>query len=55
KVFAAWKWDVGISVSACLIGVGAIIIAVICYKKDSELQRQKEEAASELQKVEEYA
>ncbi|KAF5886199.1 butyrophilin subfamily 1 member A1-like isoform X1, partial [Clarias magur] len=64
KVFAAWKWDVGISVSACLIAVGAIIIAVICYKKElqrqrqkaaSELQREKRKAASELQKVEEYA
>ncbi|KAM9500084.1 butyrophilin subfamily 1 member A1-like isoform 2-T2 [Clarias gariepinus] len=64
KVFEAWKWDVGISVSACLITLGAIITAVICYKKAlqrekqeaaSELQREKQKAASELQKVEEYA
>ncbi|XP_053353358.1 butyrophilin subfamily 1 member A1-like isoform X2 [Clarias gariepinus] len=54
KVFEAWKWDVGISVSACLIAVGAIITAVICYKKASVLQREKQEAASELQKMEEY-
>ncbi|XP_053353439.1 butyrophilin subfamily 1 member A1-like [Clarias gariepinus] len=44
KVFEAWKWDVGISLSACLITLGAIITAVICYSK-----------ASELQKVEKYA
>ncbi|XP_053351113.1 butyrophilin subfamily 1 member A1-like [Clarias gariepinus] len=44
KVFEAWKWDVGISLSACLITLGAIITAVICYSK-----------ASELQKVEDYA
>ncbi|KAF5891158.1 butyrophilin subfamily 1 member A1-like, partial [Clarias magur] len=40
KIFEAWKWDVGISVSACLIAVGTIITAVICYKK--ELQKQKQ-------------
>ncbi|KAF5883480.1 butyrophilin subfamily 1 member A1-like, partial [Clarias magur] len=33
KFFEARKWDVGISVSACLIAVGVIVIAVICYKK----------------------
>ncbi|XP_047672080.1 butyrophilin subfamily 2 member A2-like isoform X2 [Tachysurus fulvidraco] len=37
KVFGAWKWIVGISVSACLIAVGLIITAVVCHKK--ELQR----------------
>ncbi|MCI4377157.1 hypothetical protein PGIGA_G00200550, partial [Pangasianodon gigas] len=36
KVFDAWKWIVGISVSACLIAVGLIaaITAIICHKKD---------------------
>ncbi|KAI5613815.1 butyrophilin-like protein 3 [Silurus asotus] len=33
KVFDVWKWIVGISVSSCLIAVGSIITAVICYKK----------------------
>ncbi|KAI5092859.1 butyrophilin-like protein 3 [Silurus meridionalis] len=33
KVFDVWKWIVGTSVSSCLIAVGSIIIAVICYKK----------------------
>ncbi|XP_060760845.1 butyrophilin subfamily 1 member A1-like isoform X1 [Neoarius graeffei] len=47
KVFDAWRWIVGISVSACLIAVG-LIIAVIYYKK--ELQKQKQKAASELRK-----
>ncbi|XP_053537875.1 butyrophilin subfamily 2 member A2 isoform X5 [Ictalurus punctatus] len=53
KVFDAWKWVVGISVSACLIAVGSIVTAVICYKK--ELQRQKQKAASELQKEKQNA
>ncbi|XP_060730891.1 butyrophilin subfamily 1 member A1-like [Tachysurus vachellii] len=39
KVFDAWKWIVGISVSACLIAVGLIVTAVVCHKK--ELQRQR--------------
>ncbi|KAI5104752.1 butyrophilin-like protein 3, partial [Silurus meridionalis] len=34
KVFDVWKWIVGISVSSCLIAVGSIINAVICYKKE---------------------
>ncbi|KAF4089003.1 hypothetical protein AMELA_G00061590 [Ameiurus melas] len=42
KVFDAWKWVVGISVSACLIAVGSIVTAVICYKK--ELQKEKKYA-----------
>ncbi|XP_047675815.1 butyrophilin subfamily 2 member A2-like [Tachysurus fulvidraco] len=33
KIFDAWKWIVGISVSACVIAVGLIITAVVCYKK----------------------
>ncbi|XP_046707073.1 butyrophilin subfamily 1 member A1-like isoform X2 [Silurus meridionalis] len=41
KVFAAWKWIVGISVSVCLLAVGLIVTAVICYKKVSELQKEK--------------
>ncbi|XP_053485442.1 butyrophilin subfamily 1 member A1 [Ictalurus furcatus] len=44
KVFDAWKWVVGISVSACLITVGWIVTAVICYKKASELRKEKEYA-----------
>ncbi|XP_060776033.1 butyrophilin subfamily 1 member A1-like [Neoarius graeffei] len=42
KVFDAWRWVVGVSVSACLIAVGSIVTAVICYKK--ELQKQKQKA-----------
>ncbi|KAF5891166.1 butyrophilin subfamily 1 member A1-like isoform X1, partial [Clarias magur] len=53
KVFDAWKWDVGISVSACLITVGAIITAAICYKKASELEKVKEYAELLRQRVEE--
>ncbi|XP_060754220.1 butyrophilin subfamily 1 member A1-like isoform X2 [Neoarius graeffei] len=52
KVFDAWRWVVGVSVSACLIAVGWIVTAVICYK---ELQKQKQKAASELQKEKEFA
>ncbi|XP_060759861.1 butyrophilin subfamily 1 member A1-like isoform X2 [Neoarius graeffei] len=39
KVFDAWRWVVGVSVSACLIAVGSIVTAVLCYKK--ELQKEK--------------
>ncbi|XP_060761471.1 butyrophilin subfamily 1 member A1-like isoform X3 [Neoarius graeffei] len=53
KVFDAWRWVVGVSVSACLIAVGSIVTAVICYKK--ELQKQKQKAASELQKEKQNA
>ncbi|XP_047668392.1 butyrophilin subfamily 2 member A2-like [Tachysurus fulvidraco] len=38
KVFDAWKWIVGISVSACLIAVGLIVTAVVYHKK--EMQKQ---------------
>ncbi|XP_060761763.1 butyrophilin subfamily 1 member A1-like isoform X2 [Neoarius graeffei] len=64
KVFDAWRWVVGVSGSACLIAVGSIVTAVICYKKElqkhkqkaaSELQKEKEVAASELQKEKEFA
>ncbi|XP_053537905.1 butyrophilin subfamily 1 member A1 isoform X2 [Ictalurus punctatus] len=55
KLFDAWKWVVGISVSACLIAIGLIVTAVISYKKASELQKEKEYAASELQKEKRYA
>ncbi|XP_053089124.1 butyrophilin subfamily 1 member A1-like isoform X3 [Pangasianodon hypophthalmus] len=41
KVFGVWKWVVGISVSACVIAVGLIVTAVICYKKVSGLQKEK--------------
>ncbi|KAI5085845.1 butyrophilin-like protein 3 [Silurus meridionalis] len=54
KVFAAWKWIVGISVLACLLAVGLIITAAICYKKASELQKEKRYTASELQKEKSY-
>ncbi|XP_060776077.1 butyrophilin subfamily 1 member A1-like [Neoarius graeffei] len=48
KVFDTWRWVVGVSVSACLIAVGLIVTAVICYKK--ELQRKRsEEERDELQ------
>ncbi|XP_047672089.1 butyrophilin subfamily 1 member A1-like isoform X2 [Tachysurus fulvidraco] len=51
KVFDAWKWIVGISVSACLIAVGLIVTAVVCHKK--ELQRLSVEY--ELLKKKKYA
>ncbi|XP_053347949.1 butyrophilin subfamily 1 member A1-like isoform X2 [Clarias gariepinus] len=51
EVFRSWKWNVGISVSACLIAVGLIVTAVICQKK--EQQRQKLEA--EFEKMERFA
>ncbi|XP_060754063.1 butyrophilin subfamily 1 member A1-like [Neoarius graeffei] len=53
KVFDAWRWVVGVSVSACLIAAGSIAIAVICNKK--ELQKEKQNAASELQKEKQNA
>ncbi|XP_047012408.1 butyrophilin subfamily 1 member A1 isoform X8 [Ictalurus punctatus] len=52
KVFDAWKWVGGISVLACLIAVGWIVTAVICYKKASELQKEKEYAELQRQRVE---
>ncbi|KAF5888863.1 butyrophilin subfamily 1 member A1-like isoform X1, partial [Clarias magur] len=39
KIFHAWKWVVGISVSACLIAVGWIVTGIILHKKEE--QRQK--------------
>ncbi|XP_060730846.1 butyrophilin subfamily 3 member A3-like isoform X3 [Tachysurus vachellii] len=49
KVFEAWKWTVGISVSACLIAVGLIVTAVVlvCHKK--EMKKEKE--YTELQRL----
>ncbi|KAK2860270.1 hypothetical protein Q7C36_004436 [Tachysurus vachellii] len=49
KVFEAWKWIVGISVSACLIVVGLIVTAVVlvCHKK--EMKKEKE--YTELQRL----
>ncbi|XP_060755407.1 butyrophilin subfamily 2 member A1-like isoform X2 [Neoarius graeffei] len=52
KVFDAWRWVVGVSVSACLIAVGSIVTAVICYKKASELQKVKGFAELQRQRVE---
>ncbi|XP_053355838.1 butyrophilin subfamily 1 member A1-like [Clarias gariepinus] len=49
KVFEAWKWDVGISVSACLIAVGVIVTALCSYKKIS-LLRQREREVQLLKK-----
>ncbi|XP_046707414.1 butyrophilin subfamily 1 member A1-like isoform X2 [Silurus meridionalis] len=43
KVFDVWKWIVSVSVSSCLIAVGSIITAVICYKKGLEKQKIKAE------------
>ncbi|KAF5893794.1 butyrophilin subfamily 1 member A1-like, partial [Clarias magur] len=48
KVFQAWKWEVGISVSTCLLAVGAIATAVICYRK--ALQKQKQYTELQVQK-----
>ncbi|XP_047669684.1 butyrophilin subfamily 1 member A1-like isoform X6 [Tachysurus fulvidraco] len=42
KVFGAWKWIVGISVSACLIAVGLIVTAVFYHKKERQIQRLKD-------------
>ncbi|XP_060776138.1 butyrophilin subfamily 1 member A1-like [Neoarius graeffei] len=52
KVFDAWRWVVGVSISACLIAVGSIATAVICIKKASELQKVKEFAELQRQRVE---
>ncbi|KAF7706637.1 hypothetical protein HF521_019891 [Silurus meridionalis] len=52
KVFDVWKWIVGISVSSCLIAVGSIITAVICYKKELQKQKQKAEFLKKLFAVE---
>ncbi|XP_046707410.1 butyrophilin subfamily 1 member A1-like isoform X2 [Silurus meridionalis] len=48
KVFNVWKWIVGVSVSSCLIAVGSIITAVICYKKELQKQKQKAEFLKKL-------
>ncbi|KAB5579141.1 hypothetical protein PHYPO_G00191740 [Pangasianodon hypophthalmus] len=50
KVFDTWKWAVGISVSACLIAVGLIVTAVVCYKK--ELRQVKQNAEQQRQRRE---
>ncbi|XP_046707473.1 butyrophilin subfamily 1 member A1-like [Silurus meridionalis] len=42
KFFAAGKWIVGISISACFIAVGLILISVLHYKK--EIKRVKQNA-----------
>ncbi|XP_058250300.1 butyrophilin subfamily 1 member A1-like [Hemibagrus wyckioides] len=52
KVFHAWKWIVGISVSACLIAVGLIVTAVVCPKKASEIQRENQYTELQRQGVE---
>ncbi|XP_047669573.1 butyrophilin subfamily 1 member A1-like isoform X11 [Tachysurus fulvidraco] len=40
KVFGAWKWIVGISVSACLIAVGLIVTAVFYHKKEMKTEKE---------------
>ncbi|XP_047669533.1 butyrophilin subfamily 1 member A1-like isoform X2 [Tachysurus fulvidraco] len=53
KVFGAWKWIVGISVSACLIAVGLIVTAVFYHKKEMQKQskeRQIQRLEDEMQK-----
>ncbi|XP_047669705.1 butyrophilin subfamily 1 member A1-like isoform X12 [Tachysurus fulvidraco] len=47
KVFGAWKWNVGISVSACLIAVGLIVTAVVCHKKERQIERLEDEMKTE--------
>ncbi|XP_060730847.1 butyrophilin subfamily 2 member A2-like [Tachysurus vachellii] len=42
KVFHAWKWIVGISVSAFLFVVGLILTAVICHKKEQKKKNSAE-------------
>ncbi|XP_060730878.1 butyrophilin subfamily 2 member A2-like isoform X2 [Tachysurus vachellii] len=61
KVFHAWKWIVGISVSACLIAVGLIVTAVVCHKKEmqkqtiiSQKERQIQMLEAEMKKEKEY-
>ncbi|XP_060730839.1 butyrophilin subfamily 2 member A2-like isoform X2 [Tachysurus vachellii] len=61
KVFHAWKWIVGISVSACLIAVGLIVTAVVCHKKEmqkqtiiSQKERQIQMLKTEMRKEKEY-
>ncbi|XP_047669664.1 butyrophilin subfamily 2 member A2-like isoform X2 [Tachysurus fulvidraco] len=52
KVFGAWKWIVGISVSACLIAVGLIVTAVVCHKKERQIQRLEDEMKKEKENTE---
>ncbi|XP_060730885.1 butyrophilin subfamily 1 member A1-like [Tachysurus vachellii] len=57
KVFEAWKWIVGISVSACLIAVGLIVTAV-CQQKEMQKQSKELQRLSveyELLKKKQYA
>ncbi|KAK2860279.1 hypothetical protein Q7C36_004445 [Tachysurus vachellii] len=42
KVFDAWKWIVGISVSACLIAVGLIVTAIVCNYHKEEIKKEKQ-------------
>ncbi|KAM9500074.1 butyrophilin subfamily 1 member A1-like isoform 1-T4 [Clarias gariepinus] len=41
NIFNVWKWVVGISITAGLIGPGIILMGVIYHKKVSKLQKQK--------------
>ncbi|XP_047669937.1 butyrophilin subfamily 1 member A1-like isoform X4 [Tachysurus fulvidraco] len=57
KVFGAWKWIVGISVSACLIAVGLIVTAVFYHKKEmqkqsKEMKKEKEYKERQIQRLE---
>ncbi|XP_060731472.1 butyrophilin subfamily 1 member A1-like [Tachysurus vachellii] len=49
KVFDAWKWIVGISVSACLIAVGLIVTAIVCNYHKEEIKKEKQ--STELQRL----
>ncbi|XP_047677961.1 erythroid membrane-associated protein-like isoform X2 [Tachysurus fulvidraco] len=52
KVFDAWKWIGGILGSACLIAVGLIVTAVVCHKKEMQIQRLEDEMQKEKQYTE---
>ncbi|KAM9500842.1 butyrophilin subfamily 1 member A1-like [Clarias gariepinus] len=52
KIFEVWKWAVGISVSSCLIAVGLIVTAFICFKKEQQRQGIKDELEQEKQNTE---
>ncbi|XP_047672069.1 butyrophilin subfamily 2 member A2-like isoform X2 [Tachysurus fulvidraco] len=52
KVFDAWKWIVGISVSACLIAVGLIITATVCNYHKEEIKKEKQSTERQIRRLE---
>ncbi|XP_060730825.1 butyrophilin subfamily 2 member A2-like [Tachysurus vachellii] len=52
KVFDAWKWIVGISVSACLIAVGLIVTAIVCNYHKEEIKKEKQSTELQRQRME---